>query len=60
MGDAIGVLMSVMLVIAVCASFGYNVAKDQGRNPIKFAIICAVLPLVGVGLLTMLKPKSNR
>jgi hypothetical protein len=60
MGDAIGVLMSVILVMAVCSSFGYKIARDQGRNPVKYAIICAAFPLVGIGLMLMLGPKSNR
>jgi hypothetical protein len=60
MGDAIGILLSLMLVSAVCAGIGYQIAKQEGRNPIKFAIICAMLPLVGVGLMLIIGPKSNR
>lgn len=60
MGDAIGALMSVILVMAVCASFGYKIAKDQGRNPVKIAIFCALIPMVGIGLLLMIGPKSKR
>ena len=59
MGDAIGALMSVMLVMAVCGSFGYKIAKDQGRDPVRTAIFCAMIPVVGVGLLLMIGRKKG-
>jgi hypothetical protein len=60
MGDAVGALMSVLLVMAVFAGTGFRIAEKQGRNPIKWAIICAALPLVGVGMMLLIGPKSNR
>jgi len=59
MGDAIGVLMLVMLVMAICAFLGYGIAKDKDRDPIKAAIFCALIPVAGIGLMLVIGPKSK-
>ncbi len=60
MGDAIGVLMAVLLTMAVCGSTGYKIAEKQGRNPYFGLAIGALIPIAGIGLLLLLGPKPNK
>lgn len=60
MGDAIGVVMSVILAMSILGIAGYKIAKDQNRNPFIGLALSAVIPLVGIGLLLLLRPKSKR
>ena len=60
MGDAIGILMSVILVVTISGTAGYKIAKDQNRNPFLGLVLGAAIPLVGIGLLLVLGPKSRK
>lgn len=60
MGDAVGVLMLVLLVMIVCGGIGHRIAKSKNRNPVIGFVVGAAFPLAGIGLMMLVQPKSKR
>lgn len=52
--------IAIWLVVGVvCAVICGIVAKNKGRNPIGFALLGFVLPLIGVIVVLVIKPETT-
>jgi VIT1/CCC1 family predicted Fe2+/Mn2+ transporter len=60
MGNAFEAILSVIAVMAALGVVGFRISKHQNRNPFIGSALCALIPLVGIGLLLVLGEKARR
>lgn len=60
MGDMPEFVLVAVSIMAALGAVGRKIAKKQNRSPFLCCTLCAMIPLVGIGLLLLVGPKSEK